>query len=88
MAETHEPSPEAAPPPRVRVFAADPVDRVVPVLSIEPPKKKTWTRARTLAVVRKLCVAVAAAIIAMLAFAALLDETEPGRSSSGPVSVR
>jgi hypothetical protein len=89
MTDTPEPSPEAvAPPPPVRIFAANPMDRVVPVLSTEPPKRRTWTRARTFAVARKLCAAVIAAIIVVLALASVLDEIAPGQGPSRPVSMR
>jgi hypothetical protein len=89
MTDTPEPSPEAAPPtPIPRILAANPLDRVVPLLSAEVPPRRRRTRARTLSLVRKLCAAVVAAIIVVLALASVLDETEPGQASSRAVSVR
>ena len=89
MTDTPEPSPEvAAPPPSIaRLLAANPMDRVVPLLSTEAPPRRRRTRARALSLVRKLCAAVIAAIIVVLALASVLDETEPGQASRA-VSVR
>lgn len=87
MTDTHEPSPELAPSPIRRVFAANPMDRVIPLLSTEGPRKRR-SRARTLSLMRKLCAAVVAAIIVVLALASVLDETDPGHGASRAVSVR
>jgi hypothetical protein len=84
--EVDQPAPEVAPEPRARMLAADPYERVVPLLSTELPKKRKRRRAG--GVIRKVCAAVIAAFIVLCALVALVDETEPGHRSSLSGSIR
>jgi hypothetical protein len=86
--DVDQPSPEAAPPPRTRRLAADPMDRVVPVLSTEPPKGLPRRPGRAGAVARKVCATLIAAFIILCALVALVDETDPGHRSSLSGSMR
>jgi hypothetical protein len=88
--DVDQPSPtEPAPPPPPRILAADPFDRVVPVLSTEPPKRKRrGTGRRVLGAARTACAVVLAAVIVLFALAALVDESEPSRSPSQSGSMR
>lgn len=86
--EVDQPPAEAEPPPRPRRLAADPMDRVVPMLSTELPKRQVRRKGRAGAVVRKVCATLVAAFIILCALVAIVDEADPGHRSSLSGSVR
>ena len=79
----------AQPAPARRRFAADPEERVVPVLSAEPPPRKNPKVARNLKVAKKVGVAVVAAVFAVILLAFIAERPdEPVRAPTQSSSMR
>jgi hypothetical protein len=83
---THEPM---RPAPARHSFAADPDERLAPVLSVEPPPRKSPKVARGLAIAKKMCMAVVAAVLAVILLAFIADRPDqPVRAPTQSPSMR